>query len=139
MIIVMCEYVVLSLLLYIALLGIVIVSIYIVVYTMYIVHADTDTEGTHVGESCMLSTDSLCIHFTQGSHSHHTLLSLTRCSLWYSDCREKYKYIIIIIIHVLMRDERRKEERSKQGQTNNKAKQHSTPKAVTFPIHVLMR
>ena len=30
-------------------------------------------------------------------------------------------------------NERRKEERSKQGQTNNKAKQHSTPKAVTFP------
>ena len=27
---------------------------------------------------------------------------------------------------------RRKEEKSKQGQTN-KAKQHSTPKAVTFP------
>ena len=26
-----------------------------------------------------------------------------------------------------------KEERSKQRQTNNKAKQHSTPKAVTFP------
>ena len=26
-----------------------------------------------------------------------------------------------------MRDERRKEERSKQGQTNNKATQHSTP------------
>ena len=36
-------------------------------------------------------------------------------------------------IHVLMRDERRKKERSKQGQTNNKAKQHSTPKGVTFP------
>ena len=36
-------------------------------------------------------------------------------------------------IHVLMRDERRKKERSKQDQTNNKAKQHSTPKAVTFP------
>ena len=34
-------------------------------------------------------------------------------------------------VHVLMSDE--KEERSKQGQTNNKAKQHSTPKAVTFP------
>ena len=28
---------------------------------------------------------------------------------------------------------RRKEERSKQGQTNNKARQHSTPKVVTFP------
>ena len=39
----------------------------------------------------------------------------------------------LCIIHVLMRDERRKEERSKQDQTNNKAKQYSTPKAVTFP------
>ena len=28
---------------------------------------------------------------------------------------------------------RRKEERNKQGRTNNKAKQHNTPKAVTFP------
>ena len=28
---------------------------------------------------------------------------------------------------------RRKEERSKQGHTNYKAKQHSTPKAATFP------
>ena len=42
-----------------------------------------------------------------------------------------FEYIIIIMyicmcIHVLMRD-----ERSKQDQTNNKAKQHSTPKAVT--------
>ena len=35
--------------------------------------------------------------------------------------------------YMLMRDERRKEERSKQDQTNNKTKQHSTPKAVTFP------
>ena len=32
-----------------------------------------------------------------------------------------------------MRDERRKEQRSKQDQTNNKTKQHSTPKAVTSP------
>ena len=38
-----------------------------------------------------------------------------------------------IYVHILMRDERRKEERSKQGQTNNKAKQQSIPKAVTFP------
>ena len=28
---------------------------------------------------------------------------------------------------------RRREERSEQGQTNNQAKQHSTPKAVTLP------
>ena len=35
-------------------------------------------------------------------------------------------------IDVLIRDKKDR-ERSKQGQTNNKAKQHSTPKAVTFP------
>ena len=40
--------------------------------------------------------------------------------------------ICMYIVHVNERC-RRKEERSKQGQTNNKAKQHSTPKAVTFP------
>ena len=34
-------------------------------------------------------------------------------------------------VHVLMRDE--KEGRCKQGQTNNKAKQHSTPKGIAFP------
>ena len=41
-----------------------------------------------------------------------------------------------IHIHVLMRDERRKNEASKVKhiQTRqNKAKQHSTPKTVTFP------
>ena len=43
----------------------------------------------------------------------------------------KYMYMYVVYIHVLMRD--KKEESSKQGQTNNKAKQHSTPKAVTFP------
>ena len=41
--------------------------------------------------------------------------------------------VCILYMHVLMRDERRKEEISKQGQTNNKAKQHSTPKVITFP------
>ena len=43
-----------------------------------------------------------------------------------------YRYNIYYYIHVLMRDE--KEGRKKQARsTNNKAKQHSTPKAVTFP------
>ena len=32
-------------------------------------------------------------------------------------------------VHVLMRDEKE----GRKGQTNNKVKQHSTPKAVTFP------
>ena len=41
---------------------------------------------------------------------------------------------VVINVHVLMSDERRKEERSKQDQTNNKAKQQqSIPKAVPFP------
>ena len=40
--------------------------------------------------------------------------------------------ITSICIHA-MRDERRKKERSKQCQTNSEAKQHSTPKPVTFP------
>ena len=35
--------------------------------------------------------------------------------------------------HVHVNERWRKEERSKQGQTDNKAKQHSTPKAVIFP------
>ena len=35
-------------------------------------------------------------------------------------------------VRILMRDERRKEERSKRS-NKNKAEQHSTPKAVTFP------
>ena len=34
---------------------------------------------------------------------------------------------------ICFNDERRNEERSKQDQTSKKAKQHSTPKAVTFP------
>ena len=42
-----------------------------------------------------------------------------------------YMYSKIQCVHV--REMKKKEERSKQGQTNNKAKQHSTPKAVTFP------
>ena len=37
----------------------------------------------------------------------------------------------MVVVHVLMRDE--KKEISKQDQTNSKAKQHSIPKAVTFP------
>ena len=41
---------------------------------------------------------------------------------------ENSRRYMYIYIHVLM-----KEGRSKQGQTNNKAKQHSTPKALTFP------
>ena len=61
----------------------------------------------------------------------------TRCSPWSEftglPTGPVFTVFISTCCYVLMRDERRKEERSKQGQTNNKAKQHSTPKAVTFP------
>ena len=40
--------------------------------------------------------------------------------------------IIYIYKHVIERC-RRKEGRSKHGHINNKAKQHNTPKAITFP------
>ena len=40
-------------------------------------------------------------------------------------------YNYTVYIHVNERC-RKKEERSKQGHKNNKAKQHNTPKAVTF-------
>ena len=42
-----------------------------------------------------------------------------------------------INISTCERDERRKEERSKQGHTNNKAKQHSTPKHTGLGVKVL--
>ena len=51
--------------------------------------------------------------------------------VWLRETREHaciYNIIMYIHVHVSMREE--KEERSKQGQTSNKAKQHSTPKAV---------
>ena len=38
----------------------------------------------------------------------------------------RHTRLSLYIIHVLMRGERRKEERSKQDQTNSKTKQHST-------------
>ena len=44
----------------------------------------------------------------------------------------KYTCMYTVHVHVLMRDE--KEGRKKQSQANNKAKQHSTLKIVTFPL-----
>ena len=50
---------------------------------------------------------------------------------WFASVREgKGDEKESMTICMLMRDE--KEGRSKQGHTNNKAKQHNTPKAVTF-------
>ena len=62
---------------------------------------------------------------SSSSSSSNTYVYRTKVSI---------SHTIKIIIHVVMRDEkegRKKEERSKQGHTN-KAKQHSTPKAVTL-------
>ena len=56
----------------------------------------------------------------------------TKQSLGIQYERQYNVYCIVYVtgtysIYMLMRDERRKEEKGKQGQTNNKAKQHSTP------------
>ena len=56
-----------------------------------------------------------------------TCIHVCTCTLY--TCMYMYT-CMYVHVYMLMR---RKEERSKQGQTNNKAKQHSTPKAVTFP------
>ena len=55
-----------------------------------------------------------CAEVQRGEHSLHGLISMAFPSFY-----------------CVMRDE--KEGRSKQGQTNNKAKQRSKPKAITFP------
>ena len=47
--------------------------------------------------------------------------------------RGKSVYQTTVFTIIVNERRRRKEERSKQGHTNNKAKQHSTSKAVTFP------
>ena len=46
-----------------------------------------------------------------------------------------YSKYVCTYIHVLMRDEKegKKKQARSNKQTNNKAKQHSTPKAVTSP------
>ena len=75
-------------------------------------------------------TGGYSFHPDMSRHENVTsfISELFRCVRVYGD----WLYIMYIV-HVLMRDERRKEVRSKQGQTNNKAKLHSTPKAVAFP------
>ena len=53
-----------------------------------------------------------------------------------NSAQETTDAMIILHVHVyywMLERCGRKEERSKQGHTNNKAKQHNTPKAVTFP------
>ena len=75
-------------------------------------------EGTEV---CDCGTPQVSL----GTTASVTSLCIDVCTVYSMQC-------IHVHICILMRDERRKEERSKQDQTNNKAKQHSTPKAVAF-------
>ena len=63
---------------------------------------------------------------------HHTLQLLLQTIAAHSDAHiiMKVKFQFHAHVHVLMRD---KKEASKVKHTANKAKQHSTRKAVTFP------
>ena len=73
------------------------------------------------------------VDFLMYNHVHwvHVPPGHTCVYIWYIHVH------VHVHVYTKMFDEmRRKKERSKQGQTNkqgNKAKQHSTPKAVTFP------
>ena len=69
-------------------------------------------------------------YHTHGSHLHVYVDIIMYMYMYYNYT------VCYYIMHVFKWEMRRKKERSKQGQTNkqtNKAKQHSTPKAVTFP------
>ena len=67
------------------------------------------------------TTSPLCSgRNTCSTSSTSTSAGLTRCRA------------LVFNVNICVR-EMKKEGRKKQGQTNNKAKQHSTPKAVTFP------
>ena len=53
-----------------------------------------------------------------------------------SDEIELYTYLFILLycfIYMINARRRRKETIRKKGPTNNKANQHSTPRALTFP------
>ena len=59
-------------------------------------------------------------------------LPCTNCRVTFDPCKRKEgalreSKVTLQFVHGREKEMRRKEERSKQGQTNNKAKQHSTP------------
>ena len=79
----------------------------------------------------MYACTCMCVVICTCMHVHVcVLLYVHVCTVHV--CMYMYVCCYMYVIHVNEKC-RRKEERSKQGQTNNKAKQHSTPKAVTFP------
>ena len=73
----------------------------------------------------LLKTPNWKLHMGTSNHNHSARLNI------YDEI--VCEVVILLYIHVFKREMRRKKERSKQGQTNKQGKQHSTPKAVTFP------
>ena len=103
-----------------------------------------------VSEDCSLCVLHVCVCGGGGGgggcvwgYCQHTLQcpplnSVPRCHSCHIQATRMHSprqfplYHLLHIVHVNERC-RRKEERSKHWYTNNKAKQHNTPKAVTFP------
>ena len=95
------------------------------------VHSKIDPLPPHLSHTCLLYDcgmpftsifKCICVCLWERGCWLVAVAAVIGTVLWSS-----YMYV-----HVLMRDE--KEERSKQSQTNNKAKQHSTPSMHVFII-----
>ena len=98
----------------------------------------------HLGRCGSLRTVQLNIMCVWGGgYCQHTLQcpplnSVPRCHSCHIQAtrmHSPHQFPLYHLLHIVRVNERcrRKEERSKHGYTNNKAKQHNTPKAVTFP------
>ena len=101
---------------------------------MYNVCTVQRTESACLECSCMNFSFSLPFSKNIGSSSD---IPTTSCSTPHNvytlyTCSTPHNIYTCIYTLYTCFNERRKEERNKQGQTNNKAKQHSTPKAVTY-------
>ena len=79
------------------------------------------------------------VHVCRVTHVHVAMLADSIMTLCLCMMHTVYIHVHVHVhVYIYMNERfRRKEERSKQGQTNNKAKQHSTTNAVTFQMSCL--
>ena len=88
-----------------------------------------------VSSNCSQACINLKYYMDAFSHADHAIRTDPLSNIVHKVHVHVCMYMYIHnILRVLMRDGRRKKERSKQGQTNNKAEQHSTPKAVIYTL-----
>ena len=99
-----------------------------IVYVTYNVHGISSVSiitilAVLIAQTIIRAQCTLCIHVNIAATLQRIVI-MTK--YWYHVFMYRQMYVYIYMFW--------KEERSKQGQTNNKAKQHSTPKAVNMYI-----